>query len=73
MQKTKSSSAAQHVHGQRRLQLGRYNDPDPAAYAKKLFKEFPQWPVPEQGRYAITSVVGPARGLLTLVPATVKH
>ncbi|MFF0223367.1 ABC transporter substrate-binding protein [Streptomyces sp. NPDC004629] len=32
-----------------------YNDPDPAAYAKKLLKEFPQWPAAENNTYVTLS------------------
>ncbi|MET9765625.1 ABC transporter substrate-binding protein [Streptomyces sp. NPDC006372] len=32
-----------------------YNDPDPAAYAKKLFKEFPQWPAARNNTYVTLS------------------
>ncbi|MFJ9737061.1 ABC transporter substrate-binding protein [Streptomyces sp. NPDC101166] len=32
-----------------------YNDPDPAAYAQKLFKEFPQWPAARNNTYVTLS------------------
>ncbi|MFF4181056.1 ABC transporter substrate-binding protein [Streptomyces sp. NPDC001750] len=32
-----------------------YNDPDPTAYAKKLLKEFPQWPAAKNDAYVVLS------------------
>ncbi|MEV5506089.1 ABC transporter substrate-binding protein [Streptomyces orinoci] len=32
-----------------------YKDPDPAAYARKLFKEFPQWPAAKNNRFVVLS------------------
>ncbi|WP_405796483.1 ABC transporter substrate-binding protein [Streptomyces sp. NBC_01506] len=32
-----------------------YNDPDPEAYAKKLLKEFPQWPAAKTNTYTVLS------------------
>ncbi|MBH1937501.1 ABC transporter substrate-binding protein [Streptomyces sp. AV19] len=32
-----------------------FKDPDPAAYARKLFKEFPQWPAARSNRFVVLS------------------
>ncbi|GAA0437808.1 ABC transporter substrate-binding protein [Streptomyces luteireticuli] len=32
-----------------------YKDADPAAYARKLFKEFPQWPAAKNNRFVVLS------------------
>ncbi|MGQ4384780.1 ABC transporter substrate-binding protein [Streptomyces sp. SAS_270] len=32
-----------------------YNDPNPAAYARKLLKEFPQWPAAKNNKYVALS------------------
>ncbi|WP_329201772.1 ABC transporter substrate-binding protein [Streptomyces sp. NBC_01435] len=32
-----------------------YNDPDPTAYAKKLLKEFPQWPAAKKNKFVVLS------------------
>ncbi|MGX2995787.1 ABC transporter substrate-binding protein [Streptomyces sp. JNUCC 64] len=43
-----------------------YNDPDPAAYAEKLLKEFPQWPAAENKTYLTLSdsmYLGPSNDL----------
>ncbi|WP_405714260.1 MULTISPECIES: ABC transporter substrate-binding protein [unclassified Streptomyces] len=32
-----------------------YNDPDPTAYAKKLFKEFPQWSAAKKKKFVVLS------------------
>lgn len=32
-----------------------YNDPDPTAYAKKLLKEFPQWPAARKNKFVVLS------------------
>ncbi|GAA3876235.1 ABC transporter substrate-binding protein [Streptomyces lacrimifluminis] len=43
-----------------------YNDPNPAAYARKLLKEFPQWPAAKNKRYTVLSdsiYLGPSNDL----------
>ena len=43
-----------------------YNDPNPAAYARKLLKEFPQWPAAKNKRYSVLSdsiYLGPSNDL----------
>lgn len=43
-----------------------YNDPNPAAYAKKLLKEFPQWPAARNNTYVTLSdsmYLGPSNDL----------
>ncbi|MEV7344125.1 ABC transporter substrate-binding protein [Streptomyces sp. NPDC093544] len=43
-----------------------YNDPDPAAYAEKLLKEFPQWPAARNNTYVTVSdsmYLGPSNDL----------
>ncbi|MFJ2832591.1 ABC transporter substrate-binding protein [Streptomyces sp. NPDC087263] len=43
-----------------------YNDPDPAAYARKLLKEFPQWPAARNNTYVTVSdsmYLGPSNDL----------
>lgn len=43
-----------------------YNDPNPAAYAKKLLKEFPQWPAARNNTYVTVSdsmYLGPSNDL----------
>jgi iron complex transport system substrate-binding protein len=43
-----------------------YNDPNPAAYAKKLLKEFPQWPAAKNNTYVTLSdsmYLGPSNDL----------
>ncbi|MDL5199156.1 ABC transporter substrate-binding protein [Streptomyces sp. ALI-76-A] len=43
-----------------------YNDPNPAAYARALLKEFPQWPAAKNKRYTVLSdsiYLGPSNDL----------
>ncbi|MDX3314116.1 ABC transporter substrate-binding protein [Streptomyces sp. NPDC054884] len=43
-----------------------YNDPNPAAYARTLLKEFPQWPAAKNNRYTVLSdsiYLGPSNDL----------
>ncbi|MFC8428140.1 ABC transporter substrate-binding protein [Streptomyces sp. NPDC057253] len=43
-----------------------YNDPNPAAYARKLLKEFPQWPAAKNNTYVTVSdsmYLGPSNDL----------
>ncbi|MEU2420718.1 ABC transporter substrate-binding protein [Streptomyces sp. NPDC007851] len=53
-----------------------YNDPDPAAYAKKLLKEFPQWPAAENNTYVTLSdsmYLGPSNDLAVQKVARMLH
>ncbi|MFJ8790565.1 ABC transporter substrate-binding protein [Streptomyces sp. NPDC102462] len=53
-----------------------YNDPDPAAYAKKLLKEFPQWPAAENNTYVTLSdsmYLGPSNDLAVEKVAKMLH
>ncbi|MET9576413.1 ABC transporter substrate-binding protein [Streptomyces massasporeus] len=53
-----------------------YNDPDPAAYAKKLFKEFPQWPAARNNTYVTLSdsmYLGPSNDLAVRKIAEMLH
>lgn len=53
-----------------------YNDPDPAAYAKKLFKEFPQWPAAKHHTYVTLSdsmYLGPSNDLAVKKVAKMLH
>lgn len=53
-----------------------YNDPDPAAYAKKLLKEFPQWPAAENNTYVTLSdsmYLGPSNDLAVRKVAGMLH
>jgi len=53
-----------------------YNDPDPAAYAKKLLKEFPQWPAAENTTYVTLSdsmYLGPSNDLAVEKVARMLH
>lgn len=53
-----------------------YNDPDPAAYAKKLFKEFPQWPAAKNNTYVTLSdsmYLGPSNDLAVEKIAKMLH
>ncbi|MES4903563.1 MULTISPECIES: hypothetical protein [unclassified Streptomyces] len=52
------------------------NAPDPAAYAKKPLKEFPQWPSAENNTYAVLShsmYPGPSNGLAVEKIAKTPH
>ncbi|GAB2964418.1 ABC transporter substrate-binding protein [Streptomyces pseudoechinosporeus] len=53
-----------------------YNDPDPAAYAKKLLKEFPQWPAAKNNKYVTVSdsmYLGPSNDLAVEKIAKMLH
>ncbi|MFJ3308264.1 ABC transporter substrate-binding protein [Streptomyces sp. NPDC086549] len=53
-----------------------YNDPDPAAYAKKLLKEFPQWPAAKKNKYVALSdsmYLGPSNDLAVQKIAKTLH
>ncbi|WP_060886559.1 ABC transporter substrate-binding protein [Streptomyces caniscabiei] len=53
-----------------------YNDPNPAAYARKLFKEFPQWPAAENNTYVTLSdsmYLGPSNDLAVEKIAKMLH
>jgi iron complex transport system substrate-binding protein len=53
-----------------------YNDPNPAAYAKKLLKEFPQWPAAKNNTYVTLSdsmYLGPSNDLAVEKIAKLLH
>ncbi|MGW4912364.1 ABC transporter substrate-binding protein [Streptomyces sp. NPDC004270] len=53
-----------------------YNDPNPAAYARKLLKEFPQWPAAKNNAYVTLSdsmYLGPSNDLAVQKIAKVLH
>ncbi|WP_089103654.1 ABC transporter substrate-binding protein [Streptomyces hyaluromycini] len=53
-----------------------YNDPNPAAYARKLLKEFPQWPAAKNNAYVTLSdsmYLGPSNDLAVQKIAEVLH
>lgn len=53
-----------------------YNDPDPAAYAKTLLKEFPQWPAAKNNAYVTLSdsmYLGPSNDLAVEKIAKMLH
>ncbi|MDX3732050.1 ABC transporter substrate-binding protein [Streptomyces caniscabiei] len=53
-----------------------YNDPNPAAYAKKLLKEFPQWPAAKNKKYMALSdsmYLGPSNDLAVEKIAEMLH
>ncbi|MFD7933453.1 ABC transporter substrate-binding protein [Streptomyces sp. NPDC059755] len=53
-----------------------YNDPDPAAYAEKLLKEFPQWPAAKNKTYVALSdsmYLGPSNDLAVAKIAEMLH
>jgi iron complex transport system substrate-binding protein len=53
-----------------------YNDPNPAAYAKKLLKEFPQWPAAKNNKYVALSdsmYLGPSNDLAVERVARMLH
>ncbi|MGX5181614.1 ABC transporter substrate-binding protein [Streptomyces avermitilis] len=53
-----------------------YNDPNPAAYAKKLLKEFPQWPAAKNNTYVALSdsmYLGPSNDLAVEKIAKALH
>jgi len=53
-----------------------YNDPNPAAYARKLLKEFPQWPAARNNTYVTLSdsmYIGPSNDLAVEKIARMLH
>ncbi|MBV2356716.1 ABC transporter substrate-binding protein [Streptomyces sp. J2-1] len=53
-----------------------YNDPNPAAYAKKLLKEFPQWPAAKKNAYVTLSdsmYLGPSNDVAVSKVAKMLH
>lgn len=53
-----------------------YNDPNPAAYARKLLKEFPQWPTAKNKKYVALSdsmYLGPSNDLAVEKIAGMLH
>ncbi|MGC5561477.1 ABC transporter substrate-binding protein [Streptomyces sp. FR-108] len=53
-----------------------YNDPNPAAYARKLLKEFPQWPAAKNNKYVALSdsmYLGPSNDLAVAKIAAMLH
>ncbi|MFF6975618.1 MULTISPECIES: ABC transporter substrate-binding protein [Streptomyces] len=53
-----------------------YNDPDPEAYARKLLKEFPQWPAAKNKRSLVLSdsiYLGPSNDLAVAEIAKMLH
>ncbi|MYU07238.1 ABC transporter substrate-binding protein [Streptomyces sp. SID8366] len=53
-----------------------YNDPNPAAYARKLLKEFPQWPAAKNNTYVTLSdsmYLGPSNDLAVRKIAGMLH
>ncbi|MFL4909778.1 ABC transporter substrate-binding protein [Streptomyces sp. MMS24-I2-30] len=53
-----------------------YNDPNPAAYARKLLKEFPQWPAAKNNAYVTVSdsmYLGPSNDLAVEKVAKMLH
>ncbi|MFS8198125.1 ABC transporter substrate-binding protein [Streptomyces sp. CWNU-52B] len=53
-----------------------YNDPNPAAYARKLLKEFPQWPAAKNNTYVAVSdsmYLGPSNDLAVEKIAEMLH
>ncbi|MFF4017354.1 ABC transporter substrate-binding protein [Streptomyces sp. NPDC001843] len=53
-----------------------YNDPNPAAYARKLLKEFPQWPAARKNAYVTLSdsmYLGPSNDLAVERIAKLLH
>ncbi|WP_406464380.1 ABC transporter substrate-binding protein [Streptomyces sp. NBC_01622] len=53
-----------------------YNDPNPAAYARKLLKEFPQWPAAKNNTYVTLSdsmYLGPSNDLAVEKIAKALH
>ncbi|WP_329281504.1 ABC transporter substrate-binding protein [Streptomyces sp. NBC_01451] len=53
-----------------------YNDPNPAAYARKLLKEFPQWPAAKNNTYVALSdsmYLGPSNDLAVEKIAKALH
>ncbi|MFJ9682210.1 ABC transporter substrate-binding protein [Streptomyces sp. NPDC101194] len=53
-----------------------YNDPDPTAYAKKLLKEFPQWPAAKKNKFVVLSdsmYLGPSNDVAVEKIARMLH
>ncbi|OIK28385.1 ABC transporter substrate-binding protein [Streptomyces malaysiense] len=53
-----------------------YNDPNPAAYARKLLKEFPQWPAAKNDKYTTLSdsmYLGPSNDVAVRKIAEMLH
>ncbi|MFJ6854105.1 ABC transporter substrate-binding protein [Streptomyces sp. NPDC091271] len=53
-----------------------YNDPDPTAYAKKLLKEFPQWPAAKKNKFVVLSdsmYLGPSNDMAVEKIARMLH
>ncbi|MGW1407250.1 ABC transporter substrate-binding protein [Streptomyces sp. NPDC002403] len=53
-----------------------YNDPNPTAYAKKLFKEFPQWPAAKKNKFVVLSdsiYLGPSNDVAVRKIARMLH
>ncbi|WP_329027592.1 MULTISPECIES: ABC transporter substrate-binding protein [unclassified Streptomyces] len=53
-----------------------YNDPDPTAYAKKLLKEFPQWPAAKSNKFVVLSdsmYLGPSNDVAVRKIAEMLH
>ncbi|MET7697997.1 ABC transporter substrate-binding protein [Streptomyces sp. NPDC005485] len=53
-----------------------YNDPNPAAYARKLLKEFPQWPAAKNNKYVALSdsmYLGPSNDVAVEKIAEMLH
>ncbi|MFG2671182.1 ABC transporter substrate-binding protein [Streptomyces sp. NPDC048445] len=53
-----------------------YNDPDPTAYAKKLLKEFPQWPAAKRNKFVVLSdsmYLGPSNDVAVEKIARMLH
>ncbi|MYR03462.1 ABC transporter substrate-binding protein, partial [Streptomyces sp. SID6139] len=53
-----------------------YNDPNPAAYARKLLKEFPQWPAAKNNTYVTLSdsmYLGPSNDVAVRKIARMLH
>ncbi|WP_331740251.1 ABC transporter substrate-binding protein (plasmid) [Streptomyces sp. NBC_01005] len=53
-----------------------YNDPNPTAYAKKLLKEFPQWPAAKKNKFVVLSdsmYLGPSNDMAVEKIARMLH
>ncbi|MCX4398888.1 ABC transporter substrate-binding protein [Streptomyces sp. NBC_00264] len=53
-----------------------YNDPDPTTYAKKLLKEFPQWPAAKKNKFVVLSdsmYLGPSNDMAVEKIARMLH
>lgn len=70
---SKEKVAATHVDA---LVVIGYHDPDPAAYARKLLKEFPQWPAARKNTFVVLSdsmYLGPSNDLAVQKIARMLH